>query len=119
MKTIVDLNTLIPQLSKLILENPEIGKTNDGDVISGWEYNYVSFKKEGWLIEVEYKCTGLWNYIRGDYYTPDEETCVSAWCEVIDITATHTDTETGEETVFEVSDLKDLYNTLNLKLSSF
>lgn len=119
MKTIADLNALIPQLTKQVLENPEIGKTNEGDAISDWEYNYICYEKDGWLIEVEYKCTGLWNYLPGDYYTPDEENCISAWGDVVNISAMHTDEKTEEETIFEDSDLKELYEALNQKLSSF
>ena len=122
MKTIAELNALIPQLIKLVFEDPEIGKTHCGkredDMDTQWEYNYVCYEKDGWLIEIEFKCTGLWQYYPGDYYSPADEACISAWGEVMEINASHTD-EDGEETIFEWNDLKELYDTLNHKLSSF
>lgn len=68
MKTIADLNALIPTLVELIRNNDhEIGESYYEQDEDGWgrcddsTTNYLCYEEDGWLIEVTYECCGEWD----------------------------------------------------------
>lgn len=123
MKTVNDLNALIPTLTELLsknehdFENCEYEKEEDGwGASESSTDNYFSYEKDGWLIEVEYKCFGMWESDPGDYLTPSSITLVKAWGMIDSIFASHYDEQTDEETEFTGDDLKVLEFALNKAL---
>lgn len=123
MKTIADLNALIPTLCDLVENNNhEIGSTWYGryeeDYECNYESNYVCYEEDGWLIEISYKCAGDWDEDPGDYWTPSSRDLRRAWGEVTEITATHYDEETDEETEFCDDELNELWNAVDKVLET-
>lgn len=120
MKTTSDLNALIPQLVALMLDNPKIGEHfQDGnDYDETWSENYVSYDDDGWCVEVSFQCCGVWDYDRGDWATPPSWTLQHAWGEVTDLTASHYDETTDEETVFDGADLDELRSALDRSIKT-
>lgn len=116
MKTIANLNALIPAICTLI-ENTdhEIGSTDWEQDEDGWgkasDYkdNVFYYEEDGWYIEISYKCTGEYENDPGDYWTPPCYDLIRGWGEVTEIIATHEDEETGEVTEFEEDDLTELW----------
>ena len=117
MKTIDDLKTLLPELKKRVLDNPEIGSILYGscedDYDEYWADNYVCYDEDGWCIEISYKCIGDWDGDPGDYWTAPSSDLRRAWGEVIEITASHYDEDTDEETEFSDDDLNELWSALD------
>lgn len=73
MKTISDLNALIPTLVDLLSSNDhEIGESYYEQDEDGWgrcddsTTNYFCYEEDGWLIEVTYECCGEWDNDPGD-----------------------------------------------------
>lgn len=120
MKTISDLNALTPQLVALVLDNPTIGEHfQDGnDYNETWSENYISYDDDGWCVEVSFQCCGVWDYDRGDWATPPSWTLQRAWGEVTDLTASHYDETTDEETSFVGNELNELWSALNRALKN-
>lgn len=123
MKTVADLNALIPVIAdKLSKHNHEIGKCvyerdEDGCARSDDPLiNYFYYEEDGWSIEIVYECCGEWDYAPRDYWTPSSRTLLSAWGEISDITAIHYDEGTDEETEFNEDDLKELWTALDKTL---
>jgi hypothetical protein len=112
MKTVQDLNDLIPTLVDMVLSNPEIGSRYYGrcedDYDEEWANNVVTYEEDGWYIEISFRCIGDWDYYPGDYYTPSSSDCASATGEVTDIVAGYTD-EDGNEINFSDNDIKQLW----------
>lgn len=54
MKTVSDLNALIPSIINLLAENTTAIKEN-GD----WTDNYICYDEEGWVIEITYQSRGV------------------------------------------------------------
>lgn len=120
MKTISDLNSLIPTIvEQLKNDDHNIGKSYFEQDEDGWgrcddsTTNYFCYEEDGWLIEVSYECCGEWDYDPGDYWTPSSCNLRRAWGEVTEITATHYDEDTDEETEFNEVDLKELWTALD------
>lgn len=117
MKTITDLNALTSELIDMVLENPEIGTTYYGqsecDYDQEWCDNYVCYEKDGWCIDIEYKCTGEYEESGDGYETPRTSLLVSAYGEVTAISATHNDEVTGETTEFNDEELQALRDAIN------
>ena len=120
MKTIADLNALIPTLVDLIRNNDhEIGESYYEQDEDGWGRcddstpNYLCYEKDGWLIEIYYECCGEWDNDPGDYWTPPSSDLVRAWGELTEITAYHYDEDTDEETEFSGNDLNELWSAIN------
>lgn len=120
MKTKSDLNVLIPDLVELV--------RNNNHEIGGCEYdcdengacrcddpieNYVCYEQGGWTIEVIYGCCGEWDNDPGDYWTPPSCDLRKAWGEVTEITASHYDEDTDEETEFSEDDVKEIWSALD------
>ena len=106
MKTIADLNALIPTLVELLHNNDhEIGESYYEQDEDGWgrcdepATNYLCYDDDGWLIE-----------------TPPCHDLKGAWGKVIEILASHTDEETDEESEFSDDDLKELWGALDEEL---
>lgn len=105
MKTIAELNALIPIIiAELHRTDHEIGDESENE----YELNTYIFEEDGWEIEIVYKCTGIYKYSRGDYYTPGDCDLDHGKGEIEQISAFHYDEETGEETEFEYEDLLEL-----------
>lgn len=125
MKTVQDLNELIPVIIDMVLDDPEIGTSNweqDEDGFSRCEEaesNYICYEKDGWYIEVSYDVSGEWSYDPGDYWTPPSQDLKRAWGEVTEITAFYTDEETGEEYEFTTDELSDMERQINEALEDF
>lgn len=120
MKTISDLNALIPTLVDLLSSNDhEIGESHyeqDEDGCGRYDNsttNYFCYEEDGWFIEVTYECCGEWNNDPGDYMTPPSCDLRKAWGEVTEITASHYDEDTDEESEFSEDDVKELWKALD------
>ncbi|MCM1093760.1 MAG: hypothetical protein NC421_07390 [Lachnospiraceae bacterium] len=113
MKTLEDFKKLIPILVDLVKNNDhEIGES----CYERYEDNYVSYDEDGWLIEVSYRCSGEWNIDDGDYLTPPSRELICAWGEITEITASHYDEDTEEESEFSGDELEELWNALSEEL---
>lgn len=125
MKTLEDLKNLFPILVDYVRENDHrIGSCYYEQDEDGWglccdyENNYVCYEEDGWYIEISYKCAGTWCEDGDGYWTPRETYLKSASGGVEEITATHYDEETGEETEFDDDDLDELYRRINKELEN-
>lgn len=123
MKTIADLNALIPTLVEQLRHNDhEIGESyweqdeDGGGKCSDYETNYFYYEEDGWNIEVTYKCAGDWDSDPGDYWTPPCHNLRRAWGEVEDISVYHYDDDTDEEVEFSGDDLNELWKALDKEL---
>lgn len=123
MKTIADLNALIPTLVELIRNNDhEIGESYYEQDEDGWGRcdnstpNYLCYEEDGWLIEIYYDCCGVWDNAPGDYLTQPSSNLRRAWGEVTEITATHYDEDTADESEFSEEDVKILWYALDEEL---
>ena len=123
MKTIEDLNALIPSIiDEFRGQDHEIGESYFEQDEDGWgrcenkASNYFCYEKDGWLIEVSYDCCGDWDCDPGDYWTPPSYDLLKAWGEVTGITAYHYDEDTDEETEFSKDDLNELWSALDEEL---
>lgn len=120
MKTIEDLKKLIPTIVEQIKNsNHEIGECYPEQDEDGWsmcsdyEDNYYIYEEDGWFIEVYYRCCGEWNCDYGDYWTPPSSNLRKAWGEVTEISATHYNDDTDEDTEFSEDDLAELRKAIN------
>ncbi len=120
MKTVDDLKKLIPAIIDLISGiDHEIGECHIERDEDGWSacsdyaVNHVFYEEDGWLIEVVYQCCGEWEIEKGDYWNPQSYDLRKAWGEVTEITASHYDEETGEETEFKDKDLDELCSAID------
>lgn len=121
MKTLADLNALIPTLCDLVKNNDhEIGDSyyerdedGFGCCCSEYESNFVCYEEDGWLIEISYQCAGEWDNDPGDYWTPPSSDLKRAWGEVTEINAYHYDEDTDEEIEFSESDVNELWIALD------
>lgn len=125
MKTISDLNALIPTLVKQLSNNDhEIGESYYEQDEDGWGRcdepitNYFSYEEDGWLIDVTYECCGVCDNDPGDYWTPGSCDIRKAWGEVTEITAIHYNEDNGEETEFSKDDMKELWKALDKALEN-
>ena len=126
MKTVKDLNELIPTIIDMVFDKPEIGSScyeQDEDGYGGEcdepEQNTICYNKDGWYIEVSYDVSGEWIYDPGDYWTPPSEDLRRAWGEVTEIFASYTDEETGEEYEFTEDELAEMESRINKELEDF
>lgn len=102
MKTIADLNAIIPIISEALVANDhEIGETNE-----------FIYDEDGWYVEITYSTDGEYYNEDGDYSTPSCYDLKRAWGEVIDLGASYSD-EDGNEVEFSNRDLKTLRSALN------
>lgn len=113
MKTIADLNALIPQLIEIVLDAPEVGENG------AFAQNCAIYEEDGWIIEVSYKCTGTWDNDPGDYFTPPCHELIESTGIVTEVCASHYDDDEDVETTFTISDTKDLRNAIDEALKSF
>lgn len=123
MKTIADLNALIPTLVEQLRHNDhEIGESYLEQNEDGWgkcsdyKTNNFYYEEDGWSIEVTYKCAGDWDNDPGDYWTPPCHDLRRAWGEVEDISVYHYDDDTDEEVEFSGDDLNELWKALDKEL---
>lgn len=123
MKTIDDLNALIPSIiDELKRQNHEIGESYFEQDEDGWvkcenkASNYFSYEEDGWVIEVYYDCCGDWDCDPGDFWTPSSCEIRKAWGEVTEITAYHYDEDSDEESEFSDDDLAKLWSALDEEL---
>lgn len=123
MKSKSDLNALIPTLvGQLLKKGHEIGESYFEQDEDGWgrcddsTTNYFCYEEDGWFIEVTYECCGEWDNDPGDYWTPPSSNLRKAWGEVTEITASHYDEDTDEESEFSEEDLCELWEELNKSL---
>lgn len=120
MKTILDLNALIPTIVEMLAKaDHEIGDSCYEQDEDGWgrcesaTSNYLCYEENGWLIEITYKCCGEWDNDPGDYWTPPSRDLVKAWGEITEISTYHNDEETDEETEFSKEDVNELWSALD------
>lgn len=108
MKTLNELNSLIPQLIDLVFDNPKIGDCHYGrcedETEENWEDNSITYEEDGWNIEIGYRCCG------------DDR---NSWGEITDLSAYHYDEETDEETEFSDEDLYDIWSAIEKRLACF
>lgn len=112
MKTIADLNALIPELIDLVIDNAIIGDEEDHP-----DTNLV-YDEDGWFIDITYQCEGEYFYEPGDYWTPESSGLLSASGEIIRLKASHYDEDTEEETEFSEYDVRELCDALNCALAN-
>ena len=120
MKSIEDLNKLIPTLVELIKNNKhEIGESiieNDGydwGICEESCTNYLTYEEDGWCIQITYECCGEWECDPGDYWTAHSSELIRAWGEVSEISAYHYDEILGEEIEFSDEDVTELWIALD------
>ena len=120
MKTKADLDALIPKLVELMRNNDhEIGESYFEQDADGWGRccdsvsNTLYYEEDGWCIEISYYCCGEYDSDTGDYYTPPSCDLRRAWGEVTEITVSHYDEDTDEESEFSEEDLKKLWSMLD------
>ncbi|MCM1337725.1 MAG: hypothetical protein NC187_08165 [Candidatus Amulumruptor caecigallinarius] len=125
MKTIHDLRSIIPTIVALLAANDhQVGESSIERDEDGWGRcddfadNCLTYEGDGWYIEVYYQCSGEWEYDPGDYWTPSSSDLRKAWGEVTEITASHYDDETGEESEFSGDDLTELWQELDKVLEN-
>lgn len=123
MKSKSDLNALIPTLVEQFLKKGhEIGESYFEHDEDDWgrcddsTTNYFCYEEDGWFIEVTYECCGEWDNDPGDYWTPPSSDLIRAWGEVKEISASHYDEDTDEESEFSEDDLCELWEELNKSL---
>ena len=126
MKTVKDLNELIPTIIDMVFDEPEIGSScyeqdedGCGCRCNKPEHNCIWYEKDGWYIEVSYDVCGEWIYDSGDYWTPPSSYLNRAWGEVTEICASYTDEETGEEYEFTEDELAEMESRINKELEDF
>ncbi len=108
MKTVTDLNALIPAIL-------EAFRKDDREYGDGYSKNNTfHFEEDGWFIDVEYDCTGDFVCDHGDYWTPPCHDMVDSEIEVGSISVYFCDDETGEEKEFSEEDTKELLNALEV-----
>lgn len=107
MKTISDLNALIPELIDYILEDARLEYSGE------FSNNITAYEEDGWYIEICFRSRGSWIEDRGTYYSPSGYYLEDVDCEITKLTAYHYDEATDEETEFEDSELEGVINTLN------
>ena len=113
MKTIAELNALIPELISLVHSlDPQIGKseydTDEDGVGLNNEYasNYVVYDKNGWEIAIDFECCGKY----------EDGEVVNAWGRLTDLSACHYDEKTDEYSDFNDDDLGEIWKALELEL---
>lgn len=107
MKTISDLNAIIPIISEaLVANNHEIGESNE-----------FIYDEDGWYVEITYTIEGEYYNEDGDYYTPSCYDLKRAWGEVIDLGASYSD-EGGNEVEFSDKELEALWSALDKALEN-
>lgn len=123
MKTKSGLNALIPILVEQLSNNDhEIGESYYDQDEDGWGICYDTYsnnfiyEEDGWSIVVTYECCGEWSNDPGDYLTPPSSDLKRAWGEVKEITASHYDDDTDEESEFSKEDLNELWTALDKTL---
>lgn len=105
MKTIADLNAIIPTISEALVANEhEIGETNE-----------FVYDEDGWYVEITYSTDGEYYNEEGDYCTPSCYDLKRAWGKVIDLGASYSD-EDGNEVEFSDKELETLWNALDKAL---
>lgn len=126
MKTVKDLNELIPTIIDMVFDDPEIGTSYIEQDEDGCgcrcdepEHNSICYEKDGWYIEVSYDVCGEWSYDPGDYWTPPSTDLIRSWGEVTEIIAWFTDEETGEEYEFTGDELAEMERRINKELEDF
>lgn len=123
MKTIEDLRALYPVLVDLVIHNDhEIGESYPELSEDGWGTcndaieNYVCYEKDGWCIDIVYKCCGNWDDDPGDYWNAPSRTLLNAYGEITEICASHYDPDTDEMTYFSDNELRELRDILDKEL---
>lgn len=121
MKSVKDLNELIPILVDMVLDHPKIGSRYFGrceeDYDEEWESNYVIYEEDGWYIEINYRCCGDWDEDSGDYYTPPSCDLIRAWGEVESIEASYGEDDDYQE--FDDEELDELWKAIDSALENF
>lgn len=115
MKTVTDLNNLIPVIVDQIAgQNHDIADAE----IEQPKTNCFTYDEGGWYIEVIYNCSGDYHCESGNYW--DEPSCdlISASGEVEEISASYLDEETDEEIEFSGEDLDELWSAINRALEN-
>lgn len=115
MKTLEDLNDLIPTLCRLVRDNRHnIGYIHPDCNEDGWytneesEQNYLTYDEDGWYIEIDYECAGDFDW--------DSKTFWEAHGEVTAIRPSWQDREAGEEVYFEEDEIGELWGALDEEL---
>lgn len=113
MITTADLNALIPTIVELVKNNPhEVGgydivqdEDGDGAYDFYYAYNSVIYEKDGWVIEVVYECSSY-----SERY---------GFGEIVELNASHYDSEGFEDAYFEGDDLNEMRWSINEILEKF
>lgn len=109
MKTLADLNSLLPVLVNLIKNMPH--KISDSDFKS--ESNFLNYNKDGWDIQIRYECYGERDYDPGDNCTAPSSELIRVSGEVTELYAYHYDENIGEEIDFSEEELREFWIALD------
>lgn len=110
MKTVHDLNALIPAIVKEFESMDfEIGDYYE----EGYKTNFFYYEEDGWEITIEFQCTGYFARDDRDYWTCGAYEIVKAWGDVVEINGHHLDEETDEESDFDAPDFKEIEKAVN------
>ena len=111
------LHELIPTITELIRKSDHKIGVSEYDE-DEYKDNHFTYDKDGWNIEIEYRCCGKWYNDLGDYWNPPCSDLVSAWGDVTDISASYYDEDSDDDIVFSSEDLKELRSRLHETLKN-
>lgn len=111
------LKDLVPVVAELVRKSEhEIGVSEyDCDE---YKDNSFVYDKDGWHIEIEYRCCGKWYNDLGDYWNPPCTDLIYAWGEVTNLEANYYDEEEGIDIDFTANDLCELRSGVNESLKN-
>ncbi len=105
MKSLQHLQKLYSILVNLLRTNSHVFGNCYGDCAA---LNNIWYEEGGWDIEISYTCTAEIEHDAGDYWTEEYNNVKSAYGELINLSVSHYDEETDEETEFTSNQLKEL-----------
>ena len=96
-------SVILDEISK---KNHAIGFSDYDD--SEYDDNYYYHEKDGWRVELAYRLCGKWCIDTGDYWTPPSTDLTKVWGDIMELTVSYDNDETGENHEFDEEELKNL-----------
>lgn len=106
------LKDLIPIVTDLVRKSEHKIGVSEYDC-DEYKDNSFIYDKDGWYIEIEYRCCGKWYNDLGDYWNPPCTDLICAWGDVTNLEATYYDEIADNEVDFSADDLCELRSRVN------